>query len=392
MKQCIVIGVTGGVAAFKTVQLVSDLIKMDYDVEVIMTKNATEFIRPLQFEALTNHTVMVDTFDSRFEKSTQHISIAKKAACFMVVPATANFIAKVANGICDDMLTTTFLACDCPKIIAPAMNTNMLNNPATQRNIEQCKKDGIRILESESGYLACGDTGKGKLCSLQAMKDSIQEALYPSQPLKGKKVLISAGATMEPIDPVRYITNHSTGKMGIALATMAKRMGAEVTVVCGHLSVEKPSGIKYIDIKTTHDMAVAIQSEYEQCDICIMAAAISDYRIKEVAENKIKKHDNTLSLELVKTEDVLFWCGQNKKHQKLVGFAMETENLIQNAKEKCIRKNCDFLVANSLKQAGAGFGSDTNIITILTSDSTSQYSLMSKEECAEIILRRCMEE
>lgn len=392
MKKCIVIGISGGVAAFKSVQLVSDLVKMGLDVEVIMTVNATQFIQPLQFESLTQHTVMIDTFDSRFEKSTQHISIAKKADCFIIAPATANVIAKVANGICDDMLTTTFLACKCPKIIAPAMNTNMLENPVTQRNIQQCKQDGIIILDSASGHLACGDIGKGKLCSIDIMKNTILSAINPNQILKGKNVLITAGATMESIDPVRYITNHSTGKMGLALASVAKKMGANVTVVCAHVSVEKPSGVEYINVRSTHEMAQAIQSHFDNCDICIMAAAVSDYRVKEVSEQKIKKHGDTLTLELVKNEDILYWCGQNKKSQKLIGFAMETENLIQNAQEKCIRKNCDFLVANSLKQAGAGFGTDTNIITILTADSTVQYEIMSKEACAEIILKKCVEE
>lgn len=391
MKKTIVVGVTGGIAAFKAVQLVSDLIKMNYDVEVIMSKNACEFIQPLSFESLTNHSVMVDTFDQRFMRSTQHISIAKKADCFVIVPATANVIAKVAHGLADDMLTTTFLACNCPKVIAPAMNTGMLENPITQANLKLCSNYGITIIDSSVGHLACGDIGKGKLADISIIIEAIEKVLMTSTQLLNKKVLISAGATIESIDPVRYITNHSTGKMGIALATAAKGMGADVTLVCGQLSVEKPYGITCIDAYSAKEMFEAIQTHYDACDILIMAAAVSDYRIQNVSEEKIKKKENTLTLELIKNPDILAWCGEHKTHQINVGFAMESENLIENAREKCLKKNCDLLVANNIKQQGAGFAHDTNVITLISRAETQAFELMSKTECANAILNKIIE-
>ena len=390
MKPCIVIGITGGVAAFKSVQLVSDLVKMGYDVEVIMTKNACEFIQPLQFEALTSHTVMVDTFDKRFLRSTQHISIAKKASCFVVAPATANFIAKAAHGLADDMLTTTFLACTCPKLIALAMNTNMLENPITQKNIELCSQAGMQIIDSDSGFLACGDVGKGKMASIETIKQAIEKVMHPDTSLKGKKDIITAGATQEAIDPVRFITNHSSGKMGCALAKCAKEMGAEVTLIAAHMDVKAPD-VQVISVTSAKEMADAIKANYADCDICIKAAAVSDYTCKEVSAQKIKKNDETLTLTLQKTEDILKWCGQHKQHQVLIGFAMETENLIENAKRKCIEKNCDFLAANSLVTPGAGFQKDTNVIALIEKDNVTQYELMSKEECAKIILNKAKE-
>lgn len=387
MKKCVVVGVTGGVAAFKTVQLVSDLVKLGIDVEVIMTENATQFIQPLQFESLTQHSVMIDTFDHRFPRSTQHVSIAKKADCFIVAPATANFIAKAAHGICDDMLTTTFLACNCPKLIAVAMNTQMLENPITQRNIQMCRDFGIEIIESISGYLACGDAGKGKMADIEVLKNKVLDTLETSTLLAGKKVVITAGATQEPMDPVRFITNHSSGKMGIALAKQAKRMGADVTLIHASVSVPLPD-VSCVKVTTASEMFEEVKKVYETCDVCIKAAAVSDYRVKEVSDQKIKKNESSMTIELVKNDDILYWCGQHKTHQVLVGFAMETQNLIENATKKCIQKNCDFVVANNLKTEGAGFQGDTNVVTLITKDTQESFDIMSKDDCAQVILEK----
>lgn len=395
MRKCVVVGVSGCVAAFKAVQLVSDLVKLDIDVEVIMTKNACEFIQPLSFEALTNHTVMIDTFDHRFEKSTQHISIAKKADCFILVPATANVIAKVVHGLADDMLTTTFLACQCPKLIAPAMNTGMYQNPITQANLKLAEHFGMQIIQPVSGHLACGDEGMGKLADISILKEAICDCLYSSDELKGKKVLITAGATTEPLDPVRFITNHSSGKMGCALARQAKRMGADVTLIHASMSVEPPYDITAIYTPKAVDMAKAVKERFDNTDIIIKAAAVSDYRCAEPSKQKIKKTDETLTLELVKNEDILAWCGDHKTHQVLVGFAMESENVLENARDKRRRKNCDLLAANSIVDPDAGFQSDTNRITLISEKDEKTYELMSKDECAAIILKaaaECMKE
>lgn len=395
MRKCVVVGVSGCVAAFKAVQLVSDLVKLNLDVEVIMTKNACEFIHPLSFEALTNHTVMVDTFDHRFEKSTQHISIAKKADCFILAPATANVIAKVVHGLADDMLTTTFLACQCPKLIAPAMNTGMYQNPITQANLKLAEQFNMQIIKPVSGHLACGDEGMGKLADISILKEAICDSLYKSDELKGKKVIITAGATMEPLDPVRFITNHSSGKMGCALARQAKRMGADVTLIHAAMSVEPPYDIKTIYTPKAADMSEAIKKHFNSADIVIKAAAVSDYRSAEPAKQKIKKADDTLTLELVKNEDILAWCGANKTHQVLVGFAMESENVLENARDKRRRKNCDLLAANSIVDQGAGFQSDTNRITLITENDEKTYDLMSKDDCATVILKaaaKCIKE
>ncbi len=386
MRKCVILGISGGIAAFKAVQLVSDLVKLDLDVEVIMTPNACEFIQPLSFEALTGHTVMVNTFDQRFEKSTKHISIAKKADCFMIAPASADVIAKVVHGIADDMLTTTFLACTCPKLIAPAMNTNMFQNPITQDNLIKAKHYGMQIVEPEVGHLACGDVGSGKMADIETLKEAILDTLFQSDELKGQKVIITAGATMEPLDPVRYITNHSSGKMGCALARQAKRMGAEVTLIHASMTVQPPKGIKLIHAATAAAMADAVKAHFESADIVIKAAAVSDYRCAHVSEQKIKKKSDSLQLELVKNEDILAWCGAHKTHQTLVGFAMESEHVLANAKEKLMKKNCDLLVANSIVDEGAGFAHDTNKITLLTPTTQHEYALMSKDDCASAIL------
>lgn len=391
MSKCVVVGVTGCVGAFKSVQLVSDLVKKGYDVEVIMSKNATEFIQPLQFESLTQHRVMVDTFDHNFQYSTQHISIAKKADVFIVVPATANFIAKAVHGMADDMLTTTFLACDCPKIIAPAMNTKMYLNEITQDNLRLCNQYGFTIVSPISGHLACGDNGLGKLADLDQIMEVLEASLVTEKPLQGKNVLINAGPTLERIDPVRFISNHSSGKMGVALAKAARNMGADVTLVCGPVHIKMPFGIHILSIESAKEMFEQMVSHYEEADFVICAAAIADYTPKIKENHKIKKKDDDMYLELERTQDILKYLGEHKTHQKLCGFAMETENEIENGKHKLISKNCDMLVVNSLNKKGAGFQHDTNIATLLTHNEQIDYDLMSKDELAIHILKKLME-
>lgn len=391
MKKCIVVGVTGCVGAFKSVQLVSDLVKKGYDVEVIMSRNATQFIMPLQFESLTQHKVMIDTFDRQFVYSTQHISIAKKADLFIVTPATANFIAKAVHGICDDMLTTTFLACDCPKLIAPAMNTKMYLNPVTQDNLRLCEKYGYDLISPISGHLACGDNGIGKLADLDQQMDAIEERLVAEKSLKGKKVLINAGPTREKLDPVRFLSNHSSGKMGMALAKAARNMGAEVTLVSGPTQLKTPRGIHVISIESAQEMFETMKKHYDESDIVICAAAVADYTPQTVASQKIKKETDSLELKLKKTQDILRYLGEHKTHQILCGFAMETENEIENGRQKLISKNCDLLIVNSLNKEGAGFEYDTNIATLLTESEQVDYELMSKDELSVQILNKIME-
>ena len=388
MKKTIVVGITGCVGAFKSVQLVSDLVKKDFDVEVIMTQNATQFIAPLQFESLTHHRVMSDTFDRQHSYSTQHISIAQKADLFIVVPATANFIAKAVHGICDDMLTTTFLACDCPKLIAPAMNTKMYTNPVTQDNLRLCEKYGYDIISPVSGHLACGDTGIGKLATLDQLMDAIEEGLVKEKPLNGKKVLINAGPTREKIDPVRFLSNHSSGKMGYSLAKAARNLGAEVTLVSGPTQLKAPRNIDVIHIESAEEMFQEMTKRYKEADMIICAAAVADYTPEHSSNQKIKKQENDLSLALKKTQDILKYLGEHKTHQVLCGFAMETENEIENGRQKLLSKNCDLLVVNSLNKAGAGFQYDTNIATLLTKDEQIDYDIMSKDELAYHILSK----
>ncbi|MEG3039213.1 MAG: bifunctional phosphopantothenoylcysteine decarboxylase/phosphopantothenate--cysteine ligase CoaBC [Erysipelotrichaceae bacterium] len=389
MKQTIVLGITGGIAAFKSIQLTSDLIKKGYDVEVIMSKNACEFVRPLSFEALSNHGVMVDTFASVEQHDVHHISIAKKASAFVIVPASANVISKIAHGLADDMLTTTFLACNAPKIICPAMNTGMYENPITQQNIEICKSFGMQIIEPDTGFLACGDQGKGKLASLDVIMEAIEDALYTDKILSGKKVCISAGPTHEAIDPVRYITNHSSGKMGYALATIAKRMGADVTLISGPTSLPLPQGVKIIPVISAEEMMKAIQSHYKDQDIIIKAAAVGDYRSSNIAKDKIKKQASTLNLTLEKNEDILKWLGKHtNKKQVLCGFAMETCDLLKNAQQKLVEKNADMIVANNLFVEGAGFKGDTNVAMIITNQHCEELKKMSKLDLATIILKQ----
>lgn len=391
-KKCVVLGVCGGIAAYKAAQLTSNLIKKGYDVEVIMTKNATEFIAPLTFEALTKHNVMVSTFDKVADRSVKHISIAQRCDVFAIVPASANVIAKVAHGIADDMLTTTFLAASCPKIICPAMNTGMYENVITQRNIGTLKELGMEIVEPQSGRLACGDSGKGRLCDLSLIEDAIEMAMIENKPLKGRQVLISAGPTQEAIDPVRFISNHSTGKMGIALAWVAKALGADVTMIHGPIAQPIPYGINTIQITSAQEMADAFINRYEQADFIIKAAAVSDYRSEDIKTDKIKKNEDTLNLKLIKNPDILRWLGQHKKpHQILCGFAMETQNLLENAQQKLSAKHCDLLVANHLKQPGAGFATDTNVVTILTQTNQIQLPCMNKRDVSVEIWKQLMQ-
>lgn len=389
MKKCIVLGVTGGIAAFKACQLVSNLKKKDFDIHVIMTKNATEFVAPLTFESLSGNRVSIETFDRNFEYNVQHISLAKKADVFVIAPATANVIAKIANGLADDMLTTTFLASSCKKIICPAMNTGMLNNPITNENIKKCLQLGYMIVDATSGLLACGDEGKGKLAHVETIEDAIEYSIYP-KPLTGKKVLITAGPTQEAIDPVRYITNHSSGKMGYAIAKAARNLGADVTLISGQTNLTPCPMITTIWIKSAKDMFDVVKKYSDGQDCIIKTAAVADYTVNEPSSNKIKKQGETLTLELNKTDDILAYLGQNKKeNQILCGFAMETENLIENATKKCIKKNCDLLIANSLSETGAGFKSDTNKVTIIRPQSITELELMSKDELAYKILEEC---
>lgn len=391
MQKTIVLGVTGGIAAFKAAQLASDLIKKDYDVEVILTKNATQFITPLTFEALIDHNVVVDTFEKVQNRSIHHISIAKKADLFILVPASANVIAKVAHGIADDMLTTTFLACNKQKVICPAMNTQMYENPITQENLQRCRDLGYAILEPAVGHLACGDTGKGKLCALQDILDYVDRFFHRSDLLKGKRVLITAGPTQEALDPVRYLTNHSSGKMGYSLAQAALDMGAEVTLISGPVQLTAPKGVRFYPVTTAKEMFDAVCAHCDTADFIIKAAAVGDYRPLYVSEQKIKKDGERLHVEFVKNPDILAYLGEHKRpHQIICGFAMETQNLLENAQAKLENKHCDMIVANDLHTEGAGFQSDTNIATILDRSSRTPCPKMSKYALGVTILKHML--
>lgn len=387
----IILGVSSSVAVYKSVQLTSDLLKKGYDVEVIETKNATNFVTPLQFSSLTKHKTYTDTFEEPKEYNIEHISLAKKADVFIVAPATANIIAKLANGICDDMLTTTFLACDCPKIIAPAMNTKMYENPITQENIEKLKKHGVKIVEPSEGLLACKDVGKGKLADIPTLIEAIEEVLNVSKILAGKKVLVTAGPTIEAVDPVRFLTNHSSGKQGYAIAKAAKELGAEVVLVSGPVSLTKPEGVKVIDVKSAEEMFDAVKNEFEDSDYVIKAAAVADYRPKNIASQKVKKTDDDMVIELVRNPDILKYLGEHKTHQKICGFAMETENGIENATLKFNKKNCDLLVYNNLFEEGAGFKGDTNVVSFISKDGVEKKEKMTKEKLAYEILNKLIE-
>lgn len=387
----ILVGVSGGIAAYKSAQLVSDLVKKGYDVHVIMTENATKFIAPLTFETLTKHKVSIDDFGPDTEYYVEHITLARMADCFVICPATANIIAKVVHGIADDMLSSTFLAADCPKIICPAMNTYMLENPVTIDNLKLCEHYGYALVESGEGYLACGDSGKGRLAELADVEEAIEVALTTDKYLKGKKVVVSAGPTQEALDPVRYLSNHSSGKMGYAIAKVAARLGAEVVLVSGPSALHKPKGMKVVDIKSAADMAESVLNESENADVIIMAAAVADYTPVEVADEKMKKKDGELFIPLKRTTDILQTLGERKKEgQIIIGFAMETENLLDNARAKLLKKNCDVIVANSIRNENAGFKADTNLVTLLFKDGMKEYELMDKEEVAVHLFEDCV--
>lgn len=387
----IVLGVTGSIAAYKIASLASMLVKKQADVTVIMTPNATNFINPITFESLTGNKCLVDTFDRNFQFQVEHVALAKLADVFLVAPASANVIAKAAHGIADDMLTTTLLACQCPKIFAPAMNTRMYENPIVQDNMEKLKGYGMEMITPSNGYLACGDTGAGKMPEPETLFEAIVKALTPKD-LAGKKVLVTAGPTQERMDPVRYISNHSTGKMGYAVARAAMLRGADVTLVSGVTALQPPEGVKVVPVISAADMAQAVKEAASEQDIIVKAAAVADYRPAVTADEKIKKKDGELTLSLERTEDILAWLGANRlEGQILCGFSMETEHLLENSRAKLERKKIDMIVANSLKQAGAGFGTDTNVVTLLTKQGTEELPLLSKEEVADRLLDRLME-
>lgn len=385
----VVLGVSGSIAAYKIAYLASSLKKLRANMQVIMTRNATEFITPVTFESLTDSKCLVDTFDRNFEFSVEHVALAKRADIFMLAPATANVIAKVAHGLADDMLTTTFLACKCPKYIAPAMNTQMYTNPITQDNLKRCASFGMKIIDPAVGYLACGDTGAGKMPEPEVLLDYIIHEIGYAKDLTGKKVLVTAGPTREALDPVRYLTNHSTGKMGYAIAKAASCRGAEVTLVTGPTELPRPRFVKVIETESARDMFKAVTSVSLIQDAIIKAAAVADYRPAVFFSEKIKKREGDLSLALERTDDIIGYLGQHKpKGQFLCGFSMETENLIENSRAKLLKKNLDMVAANSLKVEGAGFGTDTNVITLITRDGEVELGKMSKEQAADKILTK----
>ncbi len=386
--KCVVLGVTGSIAAYKIANLASALVKLGADVNVIMTKNATNFINPITFETLTSNKCLVDTFDRNFQFNVEHVALAKRADIFMVAPASANVIGKMAHGIADDMLTTTILAAKCKKLVSPAMNTNMFENPIVQDNLQTLKKYGFEIIEPASGYLACGDTGAGKMPDPEVLLQYILREISHEHDLTGKKVLVTAGPTAEAIDPVRFITNHSTGKMGYAIAKAAMERGAEVTLVSGPVNITPPMFVDVVNITSAAEMADAVKSRAGECDIIIKSAAVADYRPMTVATEKIKKKDGEGStIELERTEDILSYLGSHKRDgQFICGFSMETENMLENSQKKLKKKNVDMIVANNLRTAGAGFGTDTNVVTLITADSADELPKMSKEDVAHAIL------
>lgn len=386
----IVLGVSGGIAAYKAAQLASDLGKTGADVHVIMTRNATEFVSPMTFETLVNNRVAVDTFDRGFEYNVEHVALAKKADVFLIAPATANVIAKMAAGIADDMLTTTVLAARCPKIVAPAMNTGMYDNPVTQRNLQTLRAFGVAVVEPESGYLACGDTGRGRLAEEDALLEAVRDALTPKD-LAGLSVLVTAGPTREAIDPVRYITNHSTGKMGYEVAAAAKRRGASVTLVSGPTSLKPPYGVTFVPAHTAQEMFDEVTSRASAQQMVVKCAAVADYRPATTAEDKIKKQDGEMQIALTRTRDILGWLGEHRvPGQVLCGFSMETRDMVENSAAKLEKKRVDMIVANNLKEAGAGFGTETNIVTILTKAGAEPLPIMGKDQVADEVLTRLL--
>ena len=387
----VLLGVTGSIAAYKIAYLASALKKLHAQVHVLMTRNATNFINPITFETLTGNKCLVETFDRNFQFQVEHVSIAKQADVVMVAPASANVIGKLAHGIADDMLTTTVMACKCKKIISPAMNTNMYENPVVQDNLKILKHYGYEVIEPASGYLACGDTGAGKMPEPETLKEHILREIAREKNLKGQKILVTAGPTQESIDPVRYITNHSSGKMGYAIAREAMLRGAEVTLVSGPCAITPPPFVKVVPIVTARDMFEAVTSVSREQDIIIKAAAVADYRPAVVYNEKVKKKDGQMSIELEKTDDILQYLGEHKQPgQFLCGFSMETQNMIGNSRAKLQKKNLDMVAANNLKVAGAGFQGDTNVLTLITQDEDVSLQLMSKEDAAGLILDKIL--
>ena len=388
----ILLGVTGSIAAYKIAYLASALVKSGAKVHVLMTKNATNFINPITFETLTGNKCLIDTFDRNFQFSVEHVSLAKEADVFLVAPASANVIGKLAHGIADDMLTTTFMACTCPKIISPAMNTRMYENPITQDNLKILGHYGMEVIRPASGYLACGDTGAGKMPEPETLFEYILRTVGYPKDMVGKKVLITAGPTREAIDPVRYITNYSTGKMGYAIAKAAAYRGAEVTLVTGPVAIKPPMFVKVVPVESAEDMFQAVTGAAPEQDIIIKAAAVADYRPAVVGQDKIKKTDGDMSISLERTRDILGWLGQHRiPGQFLCGFSMETRDMLENSRAKLARKNLDMIVANNLKVEGAGFGTDTNVVTIITKDSEKELPKMSKEQVADELLTQILD-
>ena len=388
-NKCVVLGVTGSIAAYKIASLASALKKKGADVQVIMTRNAAQFITPVTFETLTGNKCLIDTFDRNFTFEVEHISVAKKADLVLVAPASANVIGKLAHGIADDMLTTTILACKCPKLLSPAMNTAMYENPVVQDNLSILKKYGWEVIEPASGYLACGDTGAGKMPEPEVLLSHIEQHLACEKDLLGKKVLVTAGPTQEALDPVRYLTNHSTGKMGYAIAHAASLRGADVTLVSGPVSIAPPPFVNLISITSAQDMFEAVSAHATEQDAIIKAAAVADYTPADVSSEKVKKKDGDMSIPLKRTTDILKYLGEHKHDgQFLCGFSMETEHMLENSTAKLTKKNVDMIVANNLKTTGAGFGTDTNVVTLITREGAEELPLMSKEEVAHQILNR----
>ena len=383
----VLLGVSSSIAAYKAAALASALVKQHAAVEVVMTENATKFVTPLVFEQLTGRRCMVDTFDRNFSHQVEHISLATRTDLVIVAPATANVAAKLAHGIADDMLTTTILACRCPKLIAPAMNTNMYENPVTQDNLDILRRYGWEVIEPASGRLACGTTGKGKMPEPEDLMQHILRHLALPHDLEGRKVLVTAGPTQEALDPVRYLTNHSTGKMGYAIARNAMLRGADVTIISGPTAIAPPPFVKVVKIRSAQDMFEAVAAHYADADFIFKSAAVADYTPATYADNKMKKKDGDLSIPLKRTQDILQYLGSHHREgQVICGFSMETENMLENSRAKLVKKNVDMICANNLKVAGAGFGVDTNIITLITKDSVTELPLLSKEEAACAIL------
>ena len=383
----VVVGVTGSIAAYKAAQLVSDLVKEGCDVNVVMTKNALNFINPVTFETLTKNKCLTDTFDRNFKYNVEHVALSQRADIFIIAPATANIIGKAACGIADDMLSTMMLAATCPIMIAPAMNTYMYENGIVQENLERLRRHGFIIIEPASGRLACGETGKGKLPDTSYLIEEIKYLIGFGRDLQGMKITVTAGPTAEALDPVRYITNHSTGKMGYAIAGAAAMRGAEVSLISGPVSLEAPVHVRKTDVRSAEEMFGAVSRELPDCDALIMSAAVADYTPVSVAENKIKKHEGGMSIELKRTKDILKYAGEKKREgQVICGFSMETEELIENSRKKLISKNCDIIAANSLRESGAGFGTDTNRITLITREGIRPLELMSKDAAAHALL------